>query len=46
MWFILEGLPAMPLEALHAAGDELIAGLRLMMPGMAFDTRLIGFDGR
>ena len=28
MWFILESLPAMPLAALHAAGDELIAGLR------------------
>ncbi|CAI1079452.1 B3/4 domain [Serratia entomophila] len=44
MWFILESLPAMPLDALHAAGDELIDGLRLMMPGAAIDKKLIGFD--
>ena len=30
----LESLPAMPLAALHAAGDELIAGLRQMMPAL------------
>lgn len=42
MWFILESLPAMPLAALHAAGDELIAGLRQMMPGVAIEQRLIG----
>ena len=34
MWFITESLPAMPLAALHAAGDELIAGLRQMMPAL------------
>ena len=42
MWFIPESLPAMPLAALHAAGDELIAGLRQMMPGVAIEQRLIG----
>lgn len=42
MWFILESLPAMPLAALHAAGDELTAGLRQMMPGVAIEQRLIG----
>jgi DNA/RNA-binding domain of Phe-tRNA-synthetase-like protein len=43
MWFILESLPAMPLDALHAAGDELIDGLRRMMPGAVIDKQLIGF---
>lgn len=42
MWFILESLPAMPLAALHEAGDELIAGLRQMMPGVTLEQRLIG----
>ncbi|KVE35568.1 B3/B4 domain-containing protein [Burkholderia sp. TSV86] len=42
MWFILESLSAMPLEALHEAGDRLIDGLRLMMPGAVIDTKLIG----
>ncbi|SMF99076.1 B3/B4 domain-containing protein [Burkholderia singularis] len=42
MWFILESLPAMPLEALHEAGDRLIEGVRLMMPDAAIDTKLIG----
>ncbi|AGM44759.1 hypothetical protein AHML_14955 [Aeromonas hydrophila ML09-119] len=32
MWFILESLPEMPLEALQAASDELISGLKKMMP--------------
>ncbi|TCW30764.1 B3/B4 domain-containing protein [Gulbenkiania mobilis] len=43
MWFILESLPAMPLEALHEAGDQLTQGLRLMMPGAAIASTLIGF---
>jgi DNA/RNA-binding domain of Phe-tRNA-synthetase-like protein len=42
MWFILDSLPAMPLAALHEAGDELIAGLRQMMPGVTVEQRLIG----
>ena len=32
MWFILESLPEMPREALQAASDELISGLKKMMP--------------
>lgn len=43
MWFILESLPAMPLEALHQAGDCLAGGLCRMMPGSTINTRLIGF---
>lgn len=42
MWFILESLPEMPIDALHEASDELIAGLEAMMPGSRFDKRLIG----
>lgn len=41
MWFILESLPEMPLDALHQAGAELAAGLRAMMPGAAVETTLI-----
>ncbi len=33
MWFILESLPAMPLAALEAAGDELVSNLQRLMPG-------------
>ncbi|MFM5630377.1 hypothetical protein ACET67_20310, partial [Aeromonas veronii] len=32
MWFILESLPEMPREALQAASDDLISGLKKMMP--------------
>lgn len=41
MWFILESLPAMPLDALHAAGDELIDGLQRMMPGAKIEKQLL-----
>ncbi|AEX54646.1 B3/B4 domain-containing tRNA synthetase [Rahnella aquatilis CIP 78.65 = ATCC 33071] len=41
MWFILESLPAMPLQALHDAGDMLIHGLEQMMPGVQTDVKLI-----
>ncbi|MCS4505547.1 B3/4 domain-containing protein [Arhodomonas aquaeolei] len=44
MWFILESLPAMPLDALHEAGERLTQGLHRMMPGAVIDTRLIGVD--
>lgn len=44
MWFILESLPAMPLDALHEAGDRLVQRLHRMMPGAVIDTRLIGLD--
>lgn len=43
MWFILESLPAMPLKALHEAGNQLVDGLHRMMPGAAIDMQLIGF---
>jgi DNA/RNA-binding domain of Phe-tRNA-synthetase-like protein len=42
MWFILESLPAMPLEALTEAGDKLIEGLQAMMPGVQIESMLIG----
>ncbi|WP_434697903.1 B3/4 domain-containing protein [Pseudomonas sp. Z1-14] len=42
MWFILESLPAMPLEALTEAGDRLIEGLQTMMPGVQIESMLIG----
>lgn len=41
MWFVLESLPAMPLEALRAAGDCLVEGLTRMMPGLQVETALI-----
>lgn len=44
MWFILESLPAMLLDALHEAGDRLVQGLHQMMPGAVIDIRLIGLD--
>jgi DNA/RNA-binding domain of Phe-tRNA-synthetase-like protein len=44
MWFILESLPAMPLAALHEAGEHLVRGLHRMMPGADITTRLIGFE--
>ncbi len=42
MWFILESLPAMPLAALHAAGERLAQDLQGMMPGARIDSQLIG----
>ncbi|RJT09739.1 B3/B4 domain-containing protein [Rahnella inusitata] len=41
MWFILESLPQMPLEDLHAAGRMLTDGLEKMMPGARCHTVLI-----
>lgn len=46
MWFILESLPAMPLEALTQAGDKLIEGLQQMMPGVQIERSLIGPGAR
>ncbi|HBV40974.1 MAG TPA: hypothetical protein DEF05_15145 [Erwinia sp.] len=43
MWFVLESLPSMPYAALLEAGDELIRGLTLMMPGVQTDRQVIGF---
>lgn len=44
MWFILESLPAMPLSALHEAGERLVEGLHLMMPDASIDTKLVGIE--
>ncbi|MBZ6388696.1 B3/B4 domain-containing protein [Pantoea piersonii] len=41
MWFILESLPEMPLEELHAAGRMLTEGLEKIMPGARCKTVLI-----
>jgi DNA/RNA-binding domain of Phe-tRNA-synthetase-like protein len=41
MWFILESLPQMPLEAQQQAGDELMQGIAQMMPGSVMDAHLI-----
>ncbi|TKJ74511.1 hypothetical protein PspCFBP13508_00070 [Pseudomonas sp. CFBP13508] len=46
MWFILESLPTMPLEALTEAGDKLIEGLQQMMPGAEIESMLIGPGAR
>jgi DNA/RNA-binding domain of Phe-tRNA-synthetase-like protein len=41
MWFILESLEPMPLEALHEAGAALGDGLRAMMPAAHIEATLI-----
>ena len=41
MWFILESLGAMPLEALHEAGAALGEGLRAMMPTARIQSDLL-----
>ncbi|KGD71140.1 B3/4 domain-containing protein [Pantoea vagans] len=41
MWFILESLPAMPLDALQQTSDELVSGLQHMMPGAQIGKKLI-----
>lgn len=41
MWFILESLPAMPYEALEAAGEELINHLQQLMPGAVAHSEII-----
>ncbi|MFC6339530.1 hypothetical protein GIR22_12185 [Pseudomonas sp. CCM 7891] len=42
MWFILESLPQMPLDALQEAGGRLVEGLGIMMPGALVEQELIG----
>ena len=42
MWFILESLPQMPVEELHAAAKMLTDGLDKMMPGATCEVALIG----
>ncbi len=41
MWFILESLPQMPIEALHEDGKMLTEGLEVMMPGVQSHVSLI-----
>ncbi|TIC79553.1 B3/B4 domain-containing protein [Crenobacter intestini] len=41
MWFVLERLPQMPLEALHEAGAHLTRNLLAMMPAATVSTQLI-----
>lgn len=41
MWFVLESLPPMPVEALQAAADELSAGLVQLMPGATLTQLLV-----
>ena len=41
MWFILESLGAMPIEALYQARDRLVAGLQEMSPGARIEASLI-----
>jgi DNA/RNA-binding domain of Phe-tRNA-synthetase-like protein len=41
LWFILESLPPMPLEALHQAGEELAAGLRAMYAEIEVETTFV-----
>lgn len=44
MWFVLEALGPMPDEALHAAGDELIAGLKALSPAAQCEVQLLRHD--
>ena len=41
MWFILESLAPMPIEALQEASDKLVAGLHAMSSHAQVDARLI-----
>jgi DNA/RNA-binding domain of Phe-tRNA-synthetase-like protein len=41
MWFVLERLDPMPLDALREAGEFLIAGIRQLAPAAAIATELI-----
>lgn len=41
MWFILESLPSMPLEALEEAGEELVNNLQRLMPGATAQVQLL-----
>ncbi|WP_447982282.1 hypothetical protein [Achromobacter kerstersii] len=41
MWFILESLPEMPLEALHEAGEKLEHGLSLLLANPRITKALV-----
>jgi DNA/RNA-binding domain of Phe-tRNA-synthetase-like protein len=42
MWFVLERLAPMPIEALEQAGAELVEGLKRLGPNVQASTRLLG----
>lgn len=42
MWFVIERLEPMPLEALHEAGEALALGLQRLSPGVVITQALIG----
>ncbi len=44
MWFILESLPAMPLSALHEAGERLVGYLQQLMTGARASITLLRAD--
>ncbi|WP_081678656.1 B3/4 domain-containing protein [Desulfocurvibacter africanus] len=44
IWFILESLPAMPLESLYEAGKTLTDNLKLIMPAAVIEQKLIIVD--
>jgi DNA/RNA-binding domain of Phe-tRNA-synthetase-like protein len=41
MWFILESLGPMPIEALHMASENFVAGLKAASPGARIETNLL-----
>lgn len=41
MWFILESLPEMPIEALNVAADDFVRCLAEMMPGAVITSELV-----
>jgi DNA/RNA-binding domain of Phe-tRNA-synthetase-like protein len=41
MWFVLERLDPMPLDALRAAGEALVEGVRRLSPDARISTRLL-----
>ncbi len=41
MWFVLERLEPMPLDALAEAGEQLVAGLERLSPGVRVTRRLL-----
>ena len=46
MWFVLERLEPMPLDALKCAGDTLCADLARLSPGVRISQQLFQRDGR
>ena len=41
MWFILESLGPMPIEALHQASEEFVAGVKAMSAAARIETALL-----